>query len=163
MPVAVGAGYPRDAYFTSRGAYYGAADANGTPLRGTGYFAYEFVHTGTAFETPVYGALGGAGVNLRILVNGAVGGTASVPNNLGGLYFLRVAFPEVRARSIRVETWGIPCNGVHVASSSEVSATGRSYPLVTMIGDSFLVGSGADVGDLTSVVIARALERQAGR
>lgn len=157
VPAAVGQGYPRDAYFTSRGAYYGAADAAGTPLRGTGYFAYEFVHTGTVFEIPVYGAAGGAGVNVRILVNGAVGGTVSVPNNLGGLYFLRVALPEARARTIRVETWGIPCNGVHVASSSEVSTVGRSYPLVTMIGDSFLEGSGADVGDLTSVVIARAL------
>lgn len=157
IPILAGTVYPRETYFTARGAYYGAADAGGTPLRGAGHFSYEFTHTGSVFEVPVYGALGGSGVNLRILVNGAVGGTASVPNNLGGLYFLRVAFPEARARTIRVETWGIPCNGVHVASSSEISSTSRSYPLVTMIGDSFLEGSGADVGDITSTVLARAL------
>lgn len=157
VPMLAGATYPREVYFTSRGAYYGAADAGGTPLRATGYFAYEFVHTGTAFEIPAYGAMGGAGVNMRVLVNGAVGGTASVPNNLGGLYFVRIAFNEARARTIRIETWGIPCNGVHVANSSEVSSTGRSYPLVTVIGDSFMEGSGAEVGDITSTVIARAL------
>lgn len=157
VPIQAGTVYPREVYYTSRGAYYGAADAGGTPLRGSGYFAYEFAHSGSVFEIPVYGAMGGAGVNFRVLVNGAIGGTASIPNNLGGLYFLRVAFTEARTRTIRIETSGIPCNGVHVASSSEVSATGRSYPLVTMIGDSFLEGSGAEVGDITSTVIARAL------
>ena len=157
VPVLAGTVYPREVYFTARGAYYGAADAGGTPLRATGHFAYEFVHTGSVFEIPVYGALGGAGVNLRVLVNTCNAGTASVPTTLGGLYYLRVSFSEARTRTIRIETWGIPCNGVHVANTSEISATGRSYPLVTMIGDSFLEGSGADVGDLTSTVIARAL------
>lgn len=155
VPMLAGTVYPREAYFTSRGAYYGAGDAGGTPVRATGFFAYEFVHTGNAFEIPVYGAMGGSGVNLRVLVNGALGGTASVPNATGGLYFLRVAFTETRARTIRIETWGIPCNGVHVASGSEISSTGRSYPLVTVIGDSFMEGSGAEIGDITSTVIAR--------
>lgn len=157
VPVQTGTAYPREVYFTARGAYYGASDAGGTPLRATGYFAYEFVHTGSVLEIPAYGAMGGSGVNMRVLINGAVGGTASVPNNLGGLYFVRIAFTEARARTIRIETWGIPCNGVHVANSSEVSSTGRSYPLVTVIGDSFMEGSGAEVGDITATVIARAL------
>ncbi len=162
VPMLAGTVYPREAYFTARGAYYGAADAGGTPLRATGYFAYEFVHTGSAFEIPVYGALGNTGVNVRVLVNGASGGTASVPNNLGGLYYLRVAFTETRARTIRIETWGIPCNGVHVASSAEISSTGRSYPLMTVIGDSIHEGTGAEVGDFTATVIARTLGLNCG-
>lgn len=157
VPMLAGPTYPREVYFTSRGAYYGSADAEGTPLRATGYFAYEFVHTGSVFEIPVYGAMGGGGVNLRVLVNGAIAGTTSVPNALGGLYFVRVAFTEARSRTVRIETWGIPCNGVHVANGNEVTSTGRSYPLVTVIGDSFLEGSGAEVGDMTSIIIARAL------
>lgn len=75
VPVQSGTNYPRYNYYTSRGAYYGAIDAAGNPLRATGYFAYEFQHTGTVFEIPFYGSLGGGGVNLRVLVNGRAAAT----------------------------------------------------------------------------------------
>lgn len=157
IPVQAGSIYPRDAYFTSRGAYYGAATAEGAPLRAASYFAYEFVHTGAVFEIPVYGAMGGAGVNLRVLVNSAMAAAISVPNNTGGLYYVRVEFPASGTRLIRVETSGLACNGVHVANPAEVTASGREYPTVTMIGDSFLEGSGSEIGDICGTVLARAL------
>lgn len=157
VPMLAGSVFPRTSFFTSRGGYYGAADASGSPLRATGYFAYEFQHAGTAFEVPAYGALGGAGVNFRVLVNGRAAATLAVPNTTGGLYYVKVAFPAAGSRRIRIETTGIPCNGVHVASSSEISRSARSYPLVTMIADSQLEGNGADVGDIQSIVLARAL------
>lgn len=90
-------------------------------------------------------------------MNGAVGATTSIPNNTGGLYYLRVAFPAADTRRIRIETAGLPCNGVHVASSAEISSTSREYPIATLVGDSFLEGSGAEMGDVTSTVLARAL------
>lgn len=157
VPVQAGTTYPRDAYYTSRGAYYGANDAGGTPLRTAGAFGFEFVHTGTVFEIPIFGGMSGGGVNLRVHVNGAVGGTASVPANTGGLYYLRVAFPAAGTRRIRIETAGLPCNGVHVASSTEISSSGRQYPIVTLVGDSFMEGFGSEIGDITSTVLGRAL------
>lgn len=157
IPVQAGTIYPRDVYFTSRGAYYGTANAGGAPLRATSYFAYEFVHTGTVFEIPIYGGMGGAGVNLRVLVNNAMGATTSVPNSTGGLYYVRVEFPAAGKRLIRVETSGLACNGVHVANAAEVTSSGRNYPTVTMIGDSFLEGSGSEIGDIYGTVLARAL------
>lgn len=157
IPVQAGTTYPRDTYFTSRGAYYGAATAGGAPLRATNYFAFEFAHTGSVFEIPVYGGMGGAGVNVRVVVNGAVAATTSIPNGTGGLYYLRVEFPAAGERQIRIETSGLPCNGVHVASSSEVASTRKVYPIVTMIGDSFLEGSGSETGDIGATVMARAL------
>lgn len=156
VPMLRGATYPNSRLFTSRGAYYGAADGIGTPLRGTSYFAYEAVHTGTQFEIPLFGA-GGAGVNVRVLVNGCIGGTVSVPNSTGSFYYLRVVFPASGTRTIRVETAGVPCNGFHAASASEFASVGRDYPLVTVIGDSFAEGTGSETGDIESVVAARAL------
>lgn len=155
-PVVRGTAYPQYNYFTARGAYLGTS--NGTdPLRGSsGYFAYEFIHTGTVFEIPMY-ASGATGVNVRVLVNGAVGGTFAVPHNTGGRHMGRVEFPSAAARLIRVETIGIPCNGVHVASAAEVTAVGRSYPLVTLLGDSFVDGTGMEVGDSQPAVLGRAL------
>ena len=157
VPQPFGSNFPRDRFFMSRGGFYGWGDAAGTvPLRGSAYFAYEFLHTGSQFEIPTLGN-GNSGVNVRVIVNGGHGGAVAVPNNDGSGRYLRVQFPSAAQRLIRIETAGVPCNGLHVASSAEVSATGRSYPLVTMIGDSFMEGSGAEVGDITGTVIARAL------
>lgn len=156
VPRAVGATFPTNFYYTSRGAFYGYTDGTNTvALRATGYFAYEFVHTGTQLEIPVLGN-GGAGVNFRVLVNGCVGGTASVPNGDGGLRYVRLVFGASGTRTIRVETWGVPCNGVNVTSSGEIASVGRAYPLVTLIGDSFTEGTGAEVGDIESIVTGRA-------
>ncbi len=157
VPIQTGPTFPRDGCFNSRGGFYGAADAGGTPLRGSGHFAYEFVHTGTTFEIPVYGGLGASGVNFRVLVNGAIGGSALVPNSTGSFYFVKVTFPSSGIRTIRVETAGLPTSGLHVASAGEVSASYRSYPLVTIVGDSFVEGSGAAVADAEASVLGRAL------
>lgn len=157
VPQLFGPNFPRNRFFMSRGAFYGWGDAAGTvPLRGTAYFAYEFVHSGSQFEIPTLGN-GNSGVNLRVIVNGADGGAVSVPNNDGSGRLVRVQFPAAGQRMIRIETAGVPCNGIHVAAGAEIAATGRTYPLVTIVGDSFLEGSGAEVGDITATVIARAL------
>lgn len=157
LPIQTGPTYPRDGLFNSRGGFYGAADAGGTPLRASAYFAYEFIHTGTTFEVPIYGSLGGAGVNFRILVNGAVGATTSVPNATGSLYYVKATFPSSGTRTIRVETAGLPTNGVHVASASEISRSERSFPLATVVGDSFVEGTGSAVADSETAVLGRAL------
>lgn len=156
VPMLRGATYPNNRLFIARGAYYGAGDGIGTPLRNSGYFAYEAVHTGTEFEIPVFGA-GGAGVNLRVLVNDCVGGSVSVPNATGSFYYVRVVFPASGTRRIRVETAGVPCNGFHAASASQFASVGRSYPLVPVIGDSFTEGAGSELGDIESIVTSRAM------
>ena len=53
-------------------------NALGNPQRDGCHFAYEFMHTGTTFEVPMW-TVGAGGTNLRVLVNDAVGGTAAVP------------------------------------------------------------------------------------
>lgn len=156
VPMQRGTVFPQYNYFTSRGAFYGWADAGNTiPHRATGYFAYEFIHTGTQFEIPTYGS-GGGGTNFRILVNGHVAGTLALPNSSGAIQFQRVVFPTSGTRVIRIET-AICCNGVHVADPAEVTSVNLDRPLVTIIGDSFLEGSGSEMGDVESIVMARAL------
>lgn len=140
-----------------RGAYYGAGTGPGGQTRAAAYCAYEFIHTGTQFDIPVHGGWGNAGTNFRVLVNDAVGGTLAVPVNTGVAHFCLVTFPTPATRRIRIEMFGLPANGVNVASSGEVTATGRAYPLMTMIGDSFLEGTGAEVGDIAGAVMGRAL------
>lgn len=156
VPRLYGPAFPRVNYFKSRGAYYGPSDGAGGLLYSTGYFAYEFIHTGTVFEIPLAGA-GSAGVNFRVLVNGAIGGTASVIANTDDAYYARVAFAGAGTRRIRIETLGLPANGVHVASGAEIQSVARAYPTVTLIGDSFVEGSGAEVGDLEAIMTGRAL------
>ena len=156
VPRLYGPAFPRNSYFTSRGAYYGASDGVGTPLLGTGYFGYEFMHVGTVFEIPLAGA-GWSGVNFRVLVNGAAAASTSVTSNTDGAYFVRVEFSASGTRRIRIETGGLPANGVHVANANEVASVNRSYPTLTLIGDSFVEGSGASVGDLEAIIMGRAL------
>lgn len=156
VPRQAGTAYPQTYFFTARGAYYGTSDGT-NPLRQTGHHAFEFVHTGTVFDIPVYGGLSGSGVNLRVLVNGKIAATVSIPNATGGVYFLRNDFPGTGTRTIRIESWGVPCNGVNVASASEVTSVGRDYPLITVMGDSFPEGNSAEVGESQSIVKARAL------
>ena len=67
-----------------------------------------------------------------------------VPSGNGNLYFVRFVFGASRARRIRIETASVPTNGINVASASEVSSVARAYPLVTIMGDSFVEAAGAD-------------------
>ena len=150
--VAAGTTSPSWNYFRARGPYYGGG------YRGTGSaIAYEFMHTGTQFEIPVFGQ-GGSGVNFRLLVNGALAGSLTVPNSSGQGYYVKVVFPASGTRRITVETQGVPVSGVNVANGAvEIASTGRSAPLVTMIGDSLAEGTGAAIGEGESLVLARAL------
>lgn len=150
-----GAAWAINNFYVMRGGYLGANDAQGNPQRDGCYFSYEFNHTGTVFEVPMW-TVGASGTNLRVLVNDAIGGTAAVPIT-GSFTFLKVQFPVSATRRIRIETWGVACNGVNVASSSEVTGTGRDYPMATILSDSFSDGTGAEVGDVQAVVMARAL------
>jgi hypothetical protein len=139
-----GTTYPLSGYSVSRGGYYGAANAQNDPLFGTLYHAFEFVHTGTQFELPITGHGASGAYNVRLLVDDAVAATTAAPSGNGNLYFLKYVFAASRARRIRVETFGVPTNGVNVVSAAEVSPVGRAYPLVTIVGDSFVEGTGAN-------------------
>jgi len=150
-----GAAWAINNFFVMRGGYLGANDALGNPQRDGCHFAYEFTHTGTTFEVPMW-TVGAGGTNLRVLVNDAVGGTAAVPIT-GSFTFLKVQFPASGTRRIRIETNGVPCNGVNVANPSEVTAPSRDYPMVSILTDSFSDGSGSEIGDVQAVVMARAL------
>jgi hypothetical protein len=151
VPMAAGPSYPKNLHYVSRGAYYGVGVD-----RGCAYHAYEFVHTGTAFEISTHGS-GSSGTNFRVLVNGHVAATAAITNNDGARRFVKLVFPGSGTRTIRIETANVPCNGVHVANSNEVASVARTYPVCTLISDSFWEGTGSDVGDIQSIVMARAL------
>jgi hypothetical protein len=139
-----GTAFPLSGYAISRCGYYGAANALGDPLFGTLYHAYEFLHTGTQFELPITGHGAAATYNVRLLVDDAVAATQAAPSGNGNLYFLKFTFGSSRTRRIRVETYGVPTNGVNVANAAEIAPVGRAYPLVTIMGDSFVEGTGAN-------------------
>ncbi|MEY4953540.1 MAG: hypothetical protein RL299_1964 [Pseudomonadota bacterium] len=121
-------------YF-ARGAWYGTN-------RTFAYTSIEFVHTGTQFEVTMLSATLQPGTNFRVLVGDRIAGTAAIPSD-GGNRQIRVVFPGSATRRIRIEACGGRHRGVNVANTNEVSGTGRSYPLVTLIGDSFPEGTGA--------------------
>lgn len=139
-----GANYPLNGYAISRNGYYGALNAQGDPFFGTQYHAFEFIHTGTQCEVPVTGHGANSAYNLRLLVDDAVAATVAVPWGNGNLYFVKFVFGASRSRRIRIETASVPTNGVNVLNGSEVSSVARAYPLVTIIGDSFVEATGAD-------------------
>lgn len=138
-------------FFKARGPSYG-----GTFRGATSAISYEVMHNGTQLEIALSGN-GGSGTNVRVLVNGAVAGTAAVPNNTSQGYYLKLVFPTSANRKITVETSGVPVNGINVASSAEITSTGAVRPLVTVLGDSFTEGTGSTVGEGEALVMARAL------
>ena len=122
--------------YLARGAWYGVG-------RVSTYSSFEFQHTGTQFETTILASTFVAGVNFRVLVGGKIAGTASIPTD-ANWHYIKVVFPVSATRRIRIEMCGGKSKGLNVASTSEVTSTGRSYPLVTLIGDSFPEGTGAN-------------------
>lgn len=124
-----------NATFFARGAWYGTN-------RTFAYNAFEFQHTGTQFELTMLASTLYAGVNFRVLVGNKIAGTAAIATD-ANWHFVKVVFPVSATRRIRIELCGGRPKGLNVASVGEVTATGRSYPLVTLIGDSFPEGTGA--------------------
>lgn len=136
-------------YF-ARGAWYGAN-------RSYAYTAYEFVHTGTQFDVTMLCSTLQAGTNLRVLVSERIAATAAVPVD-GSWRQIKVAFPAPGTRRVRIELNGGRHKGLNVANANEVSGTGRSYPLATLIGDSFPEGTGsAQHWDGEGIALLRAL------
>lgn len=135
-------------YF-ARGAWYGAN-------RSYAYTAYEFIHTGTQFEVTMLCATLQAGTNFRVLVGDKVAGTATLPAD-GAWRQVRVVFPGAASRRVRIEVCGGRHKGLNLTSTSEVSGGGRSYPLVTLIGDSFPEGTGAVQWDGQGIAMLRML------
>lgn len=149
--MAAGTTSPSWNYVRARGPSYGGTS------RGPGSsIAYEFIHRGSQFEIPVFGQ-GGPGTNLRLLVNGALAATSAVPNGTGQGYYVKAAFPVSGTRRITVETQGVPVNGVNVANAGDIASTGAARPMVTLIGDSFVEGTGAALAEGQPLVMARAL------
>lgn len=148
-----GTGFPNGIVGIARGGYYGRDSGNTSDIYGSGYFAYEVRHHGTQIEPSLLGA-GLAGVNVRILVNGVEAGTASIPGG-GSFYRLLLTFPTTATREITFITGQIPLAGI--SYNGTLTSTFRDYPLVTLIGDSFVEGSGASLGEMEAVVMARSL------
>ncbi len=139
------------ASWASRGAWYGAS-------RATQYSALEFSHTGTDLDVSILGSFYQAANNVRILVNDRIAGYATVPQNTGSYYYVRLTFPSSATRRIRIEGAGGRFRGVNAASVSEIAATGRNYPLIPVLGDSFDEGTGAaNACDGEAVSMVRAL------
>lgn len=134
-----------------RGAWYGGA-------RTTQYASFEFVHTGTVFEFSCVGSFSTTANNLRVLVNDAVAGVTTVPSSTGQYYYVKFVFPVAATRRIRIEGANGKFRGVNVVSSADVAGTGRNYPLISVMGDSFAEGTGAALPmDGEAVSLVRAL------
>ncbi|MFO1254991.1 MAG: SGNH/GDSL hydrolase family protein [Sphingomonadaceae bacterium] len=126
---------PANIVWQPRGAWYSGS-------RQFAYFSVEFNHTGTSFEWQMVCGMMIPGVtNFRVLVDGRVSASAAVPVD-GGSRYIRITFPTAATRRIRIETSGGYHRGANAASPTEITGTGRTYPLVTLIGDSFPEGTG---------------------
>lgn len=133
-----------------RGAWYGTS-------RATQYTAFEFVHTGTVFEFSCLGSFNSTTNNLRVLVNDCATAPVTVPSGDGQLHYVKFTFPASGTRRIRIEGASGKFRGINVASQSEISGSGRNYPLITVMGDSFAEGTGAALpydGEVVSMVRA---------
>ena len=136
--------------YASRGAWYGAS-------RQTNYSSYEFIHTGTRFESYVLcSVIDATAPNFRVLVGDKVAGTAAVPAD-GAFRPLLVVFPTSGTRRIRIELSGGRHGGILTQNANEIGTVSRSYPLVTVIGDSFGEGTGAWPYDGEAVSAIRAI------
>lgn len=135
--------------YYARGAWYGAS-------RSYAYTAYEFVHTGTTFEVTMLCSTLQTGTNFRVLVNDRIAGTAAVPGD-GAWRQVKVTFPASATRRVRIEVAGGRHKGLNVSNANEVSGTGRSYPLVTLVGDSFPEGTGSNLFDGEGIAMLRML------
>ncbi|MFM5918585.1 MAG: hypothetical protein ACKOOL_13780 [Novosphingobium sp.] len=134
-----------------RGAWYGAS-------RTTQYAALEFVHTGTSFEFSCLGSFNVGSNNLRVVVNDAAVAPFTVAAGDGQYHYVKFTFPVSGTRRIRIEGAGGKFRGVNVASPSEISGTGRNYPLISVMGDSFAEGTGAALAqDGEAISLVRAL------
>lgn len=137
----------------ARGAWYGA-----TLGRQSQYGSFEFAHTGIDLELCFVGSFASTTGNIRMLVNDRVVSVQSVPNATGSYYYLRFTFPSSATRRIRIEGANGKFKGINVTASGEITATGRSYPLITVMGDSFAEGTGANpMQDGEAVTMVRAL------
>ena len=126
-------------YWQTRGAWYGAS-------RTSQYASFEFNHTGTDFELATLGGFNATTNAIRVLVNGQIANSAGTIPTDGSLYFVRYTFPTSGNRRIRIEADSGRFRGVNVVAATEVAATGRTYPLITVMGDSFVEATGATRG-----------------
>ncbi len=134
-----------------RGAWYAGG-------RSTQYAAVEFVHTGTSFEFCCLGYFVSAQNNLRMLVNDRTVSVQSLPSGTGAYHYVRFTFPSAATRRIRIEGANGKFRGVNVAASGEIAASGRNQPLVSIMGDSFVEGTGAAMyQDGEAVALVRAI------
>ena len=156
--VVTGQGFPDTEAFSSFGGYYGPTAGNTGDARGATYSAFEFKHNGDVFEVSVLGKAGGS---VRVIVDNAVVGSVTTPNEGNG-YYIAVRFPAVAEHRIRVESSGAPFLGVKSASLTNIKATGRVLPIAAVMGDSFVESTGAALGDGEAAVMCRALGLSGG-
>ena len=134
-----------------RGAWYGTA-------RTTQYASLEFVHTGTTFEFSCLGSFNTTTNNLRLLINDVAMTPFTVPSADGQFRYVKFTFPGSATRRIRIEGAGGKFRGVNVVSPSDISGSGRNYPLISVMGDSFAASTGAALPqDGEAIALVRAL------
>jgi hypothetical protein len=134
-----------------RGAWYGAG-------RTSQYSSFEFVHTGTELELCFTGSFATATNNLRVLVNDRTAALTNAPAGTGSFHYLRLTFPVSAVRRIRIEGAFGRFRGVNVTNANEIAATGRAYPYISVMGDSFPEATGADpMMDGEGAALVRAL------
>ena len=138
--------------WSPRGAWQGTG-------RDTQYASIEFNHTGTAFEFSVVGSFYTATENLRVLVNDIAVTPVALPQADGAFHYVKFVFPVSALRRIRIESANGKYRGVNVVAGTEITSTGRTYPLISIMGDSFVEGTGAGtpVMDGEGVALVRAL------
>lgn len=131
-----------------RGAYWGGT-------RSRLYSAIEFTYTADKFEVILNCGLNPSSPNFRVLVNDKISATGFVPSD-GGQRNILVQFPTSATRRIRIETAnGYGHYGVYATSSGAISRTGKTYPLWSVIGDSFAEGTGTTYYDGEAVTAIR--------
>ncbi len=134
-----------------RGAWYGSS-------RSSQYTSLEFVHTGSAFEFSCLGSFNTSTNNLRVLINDVAAAPVTVTAGDGQYHYIKFVFPGAATRRIRIEGAGGKFRGINVAAAGEVSGSGRTYPLISVMGDSFAEGTGAAFPqDGEAVSLVRAL------
>lgn len=135
----------------ARGAYNPALGGR-SPL----YDAFEFTNTSDKFEVAMNAGIPGTG-NFRVLVNDKIAGVGTVPSD-GTNRNILCTFPTSATRRIRIETAGGHGHfGIAATSAGAIAQTGRTYPLWSVIADSFGEGTGTTTFDGEAVTLVRAM------
>ena len=125
--------------YHARGAFYAGPGGN----YANQYASAEIEFSGTDIELIFFASFGAVANQLRLLVNDRIVAVHTLPTVDGAPHFLHWHWDAGVSGRLRVEGVGANFGGFNVADPAQVSNTGRDYPLVSLMGDSFAEGTGA--------------------